>query len=406
MPGMIFRPMPSRRSSIPLVVAVVLLCSDMAFAATGDPLNILVGTTQTRDDNVFRAPAAFAPVADTISSSYLGIVFDTDLSMQHLHAEAFGNDTRYEKLQDRYLNNTGSRYQAGWQGWLWHELKIDANWNRSEALAGFADFRSTIKNIVTNANGTLRLQYLLTPDWSLVGLVASGSSTNGAAANAASDSKTRSGELGVQYDSPLGNRLGLVVRNSIGHYPNRQLVPGFSFVDNSYRQQDIEGSMTWVATGLSHFDLHLAQTRRDQDDIPQRNFKGVTGSASWDWALTPIAAINTYVGRDLGATDDLRANYAVTRSIGIAPRWTPTPKLTVQARIEKRDRTFGGDPRFSLAGTSVPGDTTRSTNLSVQYAATQAIQLSLSATHETRNSSDPTLPYSSNVLSLSGQLMF
>lgn len=401
---LIFRPLLTRW--VPLLAIWVWGFQPVTpvFAIDGDPLRLILAKTLTHDDNVFRAPAAFAPVSDTITSTSVGLTLDTHLSLQHVHLEAFSNSSLYDRL--RYLNNTGSRYQAAWQGQLGDSLRIEASWNRGQSLAGFADFRSTIKNVVTTENDLLRLQYLITPDWSLIATGAHGSNINGTTANAASDSRTDSGELGLQYDSPLGNHIGIVARETKGRHPNLEFVPGFSLVDNSYREKDLEVNVRWAPNIVSQLGFSVSKTRRDHKDIPQRNFSGTIASVSYDWIPSTMAAINIYLRRDLGAQDIFLANYAVTRSIGIAPRWSPTQQITVQARAERRLREFGGDPRFVISNASIPTDTTNSFSLSAQYAATPAVLLSLFLQHDARASTDPTLPYESNTASMTAQLVF
>ena len=375
-----------------------------AFAIDGDPLRLILAETLTHDDNVFRAPASFTPLSDTITSTSVGLTLDTHLSLQHVHLEAFSNSSRYDRL--RYLNNTGSRYQAAWQGQLGDSLKIDASWNRTQSLAGFADFRSTIKNIVTTENDLIRLRYLITPDWSLIASGTHGSNINGTATNAVSNSRTDSGEFGLQYDSTLGNRIGIVTRETRGRYPNLEFVPGLSLVDNSYREKEIEVNVLWAPSVVSQLGFSVGKTRRDHNDIPQRNFSGTVASVSYDWIPSTMAAINIYLRRDLGAQNIFLANYAVTRSMGIAPRWSPTQKITLQARAERRLREFGGDPRFAISTASVPTDTTNSYSLSAQYAATSAVLLSAFLQHDVRVSTDPTLPYDFTSAAMTLQFIF
>jgi hypothetical protein len=152
--------------------------------------------------------------------------------------------------------------------------------------------------------------------------------------------------------------------------------------------------------------LRAGQTKREQNDLPQRNFSGATGNLTFDYAVTGITSINATMGRDLTPQDLNLANYAVVRSFGIGVRWAPTPKISTVARIDRQSREFGGPQGVSTASALIPTDTTRSTSLVLLYAPTNAIQLSMQLRHEVRESNDPTLPYVSNVGTLSGILSF
>lgn len=386
-------------------LTLALIGSFPALAGAGDPLSLVLGVNRNHDDNMFKAPSSVAPVSDTVQTETVGLLFDTHLSRQEFHAEVYGNSSHYDRL--KYLDNTSSRRMATWQGAFGHSLKADASWNYSTSLAGFADFRATIKNIVTSESRSFRAQYVITPDWSFQTVYTKYSFTNGVPTNKASDSESNSREAGFRYESALGNRMGIVARTTEGGYPNRQLVPGVvNHVDNSYRQTDGELSTSWAVSGASRLSLRGARTRREHDDVPQRDFSGYTGDASWDWAPSAKTALRIYAKHDLGATEMLLANYAITRTYGLNTQWQASAKISTSLSLENRRRTFGGDPRFVLSGTPATGDMTRSASLAIQYAVTNRAQVSVTVKHDKRTADDPLLPYVSNSLGLNAQITF
>jgi exopolysaccharide biosynthesis operon protein EpsL len=393
------------RSCCALVIAASACgLPDSAYADADDLLKLILTETLTHDDNVYRTSSAAAPpIVDTITSTTVGLTLDTNLSRQHLRIALSQSESRYKRLAA--LNNSGSNYQWAWQGTFPGKLTTDASWSRSVSLASFADQTSTLaKDVVTTESSSFRLGYLIHPDLPIYVQVANGSSSNSVATLATNDARTTSTEVGVQYNSPLGNQAGLLLRKTVGRYPNRQVVAGL--VDNSYRQDDAQATVQWKPGFKSTIDFRVGQTQRIEDDLPQHNFTGATGSLSFDWALTDMISINAKAGRELTALDfslTNSVNYAVVQSHGVGVRWAPTSKISAVARIDEHARVLGG----GVGNVVVMTDTTRVSSLALQYAPMRAVQLSVQLNHEVRESNNSlTLPYVSNTGLLGATLSF
>jgi exopolysaccharide biosynthesis operon protein EpsL len=391
------------RGSLALAISACLVAIP-AFAGESDPLKLILSETLTHDDNVFRRARSAAPVADSYSSSSVGLMFDTDLSRQHIHGEASKNNTRFNQL--KLLDNEGSNVQFGWQGSFPGRLKLDAHLGRSESLANYEDIRtSTAKDIVTNESASLRLSYALHPDWSISAQMSNGKTTNSAVTSASNDTKTKTAELSLQYDSPLGNQAMLLLRTTDGRYPNRQVVAS-GLVDNSYRQNELQALVRWAPSAKSAFNVRIGRTRREQEQLPQRNFTGATGSLSFDWAATSKTSFNVTAGRDVSPQDFGLAKYAIVRSYGIGAGWLPTAKISTRLQLNYQSRIYGGDVGLASGAAPIPTDATRSASLSLHYTPIRALNLSMQYSHEVRESNNPALPFSSNIATLSGTLTF
>jgi Putative beta-barrel porin 2 len=221
-------------------------------------------------------------------------------------------------------------------------------------------------------------------------------STNSEASLAFNDLKTNSTEAGILYNSPLGNQASLFARRTDGRYPN---LP--SPIGNSFQQDDIQAAVQWKPGVKSAVNLQFGHTRREQANLPQRDFSGTTGRMTIDWAPTGVTSINATMGREVTPITAISvqnfnlANFAVVRSYGIGVRWTPTTKVSADAKLSRQSREFG----------AVPADTTTASSLALRYMPISAIQILLQFNHEARRSDNPALvlPYTSNVgvLSLS-----
>jgi exopolysaccharide biosynthesis operon protein EpsL len=381
------------------------LAASAASALEGDPLALTLGRTTSRDDNVFRASANNAPVADTITTSFVGVSLDERYSLQAVHLDLQGNNNRYAKLSA--LDYDGYRGTAQWLWKVGQSLSGDLAWNRTQTLSGFADIRSLDRNINVADSRSFSAAYAIHPDWSAYLRTTSATYTNSAAANFASDATNHSVELGFQYSGAQGNHAGIHLRTTDGRYPNRQLVPGaLNLVDNSYREEALQSTFAWVPSGASRLTAGLGYLKRNHFDVPQRNFTGFIGNVGWDWTATGNTTINLTASRQIGAQEFILANYLVTRTLAFGPRWSPTAKISVEARVERSLRAYGGDPRFIVGNFAEPSDAVTASNLSLQYAPEQFLQLALSIRREQRTSSNAASEYDSNVTTVTAQFKY
>ena len=365
-----------------------------ATAADNDPLKLILAQTLSHDSNVFRT--AVAPVADTIASTTVRLTLDMNLSRQHLQAALSQSESRYGQLSN--LNNNASSYQFSWQGVIAARWATTASWARSESLSSFADLRNTrVRNIVTTESTGFRLGYSPHPDWPVFVNLANVDSSNSTATLAINDSMTSSSEVGFQYNTPLGNQVALSVRNTEGRYPKRTgLVAGAS------HQNDLQAAFLWRPGIKSSLGVSISKTHREQENLPQANFSGATGRLNFDWAPTVKTSVNATMGRELAPTtvssvQELNtANFTVGRSYGVGLRWLATEKISTEARFSYLSRTLGGNAL----------DTMTSSSLSLQYLPLRSVQMSLQLRRDVRESSNPLLPYTSNLGMLSATVTY
>jgi hypothetical protein len=284
-----------------------------------------------------------------------------------------------------------------WQGEFRGRWTTDASWSHSDSLANFADVRNTLaKDIVTAESASFRLGYLPHPDWPIYVQLANSNASNSAATLAINDLRTNSTEIGLQYNSPLGNQATLLVRKTSGHYPY------LTSLDSDYSQDDIQAGVRWKPGIKSALSLQIGHTRREEDGQPQLNFSGPTEHLTFDWAPMAMTSINATMGRDITPITAITVqgfylvNYALVQSYGIGALWALTSKVSAGPRIDYQSREVAG----------VPLDKTTGSSLVLQYAPIRAVQMSMQLKHEVRESDIPGIPYVSNVGMLTATLSF
>lgn len=380
-------------------------------ADAGDAFNFLVGQSVMRDDNIFRLPGGAdaqtligsGERGDTVSTTYAGVYFDKLAGRQRLRASLNASHVRYGRFSR--LDYDGTDLKGGWNWELGNRWRGEIAYSRSEVLTDFGDFRSPVKNVNIYQRLSYGANYEFHPDWSVGANVFRVRSDNSSPLRETGKYEADGAEAVVQF-TPRGENYGaLRLRRTDGAYPNREVTPG-GLVDNSYRQDEIEGSLGWRPTWASRLDARIAGVRRSHDQVPVRDFSGATGRLSWDWLMIGSTRFNITARREIGAQDDILSSYVVTRGISLSPTWMPTARTSVQATLERRVRNYRGDPVAILSGIEKREDRLRVASLSASYAPATSLQFSVTLRREQRESNYAGLPYRANAAFANAQFSF
>ena len=382
-----------------------------ARADQADAFNFSLSQGWQHDDNLFRLSPQMLSVykqagrktSDDQSTTSLIAMVDKTYSLQRLRAKLSYNLVRYQR--NSYLDYNGHAYDAGWDWRIGKRFSGTVSWNSSESQSSFADM-AAVKNINRRTSRSISANYWFHPDWT-IGASATGSeSSNPSAVQKTSDFRSHGHEFLVRYTPRSGNSLDLAVRESNGRYPNRQVVAGVSTVDNSYIEKVAELRGNWQLSGLSRISFRAGQTKRQHDEVSARNFKGFTGNLSWDWQPTGKLAFKTSARREIGATDDTTANYVVTTAYSFMPVWSLSAKSSVQGRLERTERSYGGDPVTAFSGAEKRNDTIQLIGLSASWAPDTALMFSAYANREKRKSNMANSDYRDTTVGVSAQFSF
>lgn len=335
-----------------------------------------------RDNNVFRIPDGTPPRpiigssdrADNIYRYGAELKADIPASRQRILFEAQLEHRDYEQFG--FLDHDAYRLGAAWKWAAGPQWSGDIGYGKRRFLASLAELQAPIKDLITEDRAYASAGYRFTPRWRVRGGVESYDWKHSDPTRIALDNRTSSGTVGLDYVTPQENSIGGQFKYSYGDYPNRQVVPGGT-VDNNFEEYESSAVAHWAVTGKSTLDARLGYTSRVHDQLPQRDFDGVTGRLNYDWFVAAKTILNFAVWREIRSIEDVDASYVLSEGWGIGPSWAPTSKLVFQAKYVREDRDYRGDPGFVLTGGPQREDTFRGLRLAAGYAPRRNIELAV-----------------------------
>lgn len=364
-----------------------------------------------RDSNVFRLSDSTGPVAalgatkksDTIYRVGAGLRATARQGRQRVLFDLQAEHRNFDHFNQ--LDHT--RYRAGvdWQWVAGSRLSGNAGFTRRKFLADLGDIQANIKDMITEDSAFLSAAYLVTPRWRARGALDWVRREHDAPVRAVLDARVLGATAGLDYLTPAGNSVGGQVRVSQGEYPNAQLIGG-QLIVNDYDETETSLVARWAATGKSTFEARAGYTRREHDQVPQRDFDGFTGRLDWDWFIANKTLLNVAIWRQLNSLELADAAYAVTEGWGLGPAWAPTVKLVFQARYFDEDRDYEGNAALAVPGAVARRDTVRGVSLTAGYTPRRNMQFTLGVERGDRDSNLVGGDYDYTLISASARLLF
>jgi hypothetical protein len=141
-------------------------------------------------------------------------------------------------------------------------------------------------------------------------------------------------DIGLDYLARSGNKIGIVFRHSEGEYQYAPI--------NAYSQNELKAKIDWQVTGKTFVQFLGGVARREYTLNPQRDSSLPSARLTAYWQATAKTAVSLGIWRELGATDNLSANYASNRGVSLASTWDATSKIRVDALLSAEKRDYNG----------------------------------------------------------------
>ncbi|MFO1318338.1 MAG: XrtB/PEP-CTERM-associated polysaccharide biosynthesis outer membrane protein EpsL [Burkholderiales bacterium] len=381
-----------------LGIALALGCS-AAFALQGDRIRPSAALNYTYFDNVYY-------LDDRLNASQLAIIKNGQKSDQVLGVRlGLDVDHYYQRqtfaLRSQITDNRHMTYdQLNYVAynargvWTWvagTRYDGDLGLEKTQVASTLYDFRTTdrtVRNLRDQTSFFGSGMVKMTADWKLRGALRYNNIDNSLSRFNSQDRQEWVAEAGSRYYSKgSDDYLGLNFRYVDGRFPNREVV-NTSTVDNGFHQYTLEGQVDYQYTGLTRISGSLGYTTRQQRQLSQRNFSGITGRLTGTYALSSKTSLTGAVFREIGSWEDITANYIVTTGLSLGVSQGLTEKLSAQLSASARHRSFQGDPLAVASVLPKRADRLNSYSASLIWTPTRLTRFDLSLSYDTRDAND------------------
>ncbi|HEX6003481.1 MAG TPA: XrtB/PEP-CTERM-associated polysaccharide biosynthesis outer membrane protein EpsL [Burkholderiales bacterium] len=374
----------------------------------------------THDDNIFRfsdstAVPAGVSKSDTIYRVGARLRANIPVSQQRIVVDARVDNYTFDN--NSRLDHVNYRAGAAWNWQVGPLVSGDLGYRRRRYLGDLGEIQAPLKDMITEDRIFASGGVLVTPRWRVRAAGDWFKWEHGAATRDELDLRVTSGTIGLDYVTPANNSLGLQFKQSHGDYANREILASGTTVGNDYDESETSAVARWNITAKSVINARLGYTKREHDEVPSRDFGGMTGRLSVDWDAGAKTLINAVVWREIrsvlefGTLEQAASSYILSSGVSIGPSWAPTSKLVFQAALLHEKREYKGDP--GPAFNVFPGaagvrreDTLNGYRLAAGYAPIRSVRLSLSYDRGERDSNFAPFEYTFNRVSANGEFRF
>lgn len=374
-------------------VAVALgVTGQPAIAKEGDTFRPFVSYTRYYDSNLYRLAESEEALVPQLSDQYsvlsAGLNVDWQPGRQRILASASKNLVRYSRYS--HLDYDGSDYQLRWNWRLGNHWSGLVGATQQVTQSSFGDqLGLPINNTVTRENRFANAEWQFHPRWQVGVGAETASGTNSTRQQAVLDYVQDSVSATLGYATPKGSKLRVQLRNVDGEYPNRPV----TYVDRRYTQTEYNLLGDWSVTGKLTARGRIGYTQRANDTLSQRDFSGLTGRLSADYAPTGKTVLNWAIYRELGNSDDINASYQINTGTSLGAAWLVTSKITLRANGSFENRTFDGDTGVMIPGLVRRDEDTLSGSLTLSYAPVRIATIDVGLQAGRRDSNIPVNAY-------------
>lgn len=375
------------------IVLTLALAAGPASADEYDVFTPYVRGHYGYDSNLFRLQDKQAAQSvlgrSSLSESWYTLAAGLDanvrFSRQAVKAHAELNQTRFDTYGA--LDYDGRDLLLKWDWLAGNRLSGNVGVAENLTQASYANVRQPVSNLVRTRRGFFQGAAKVGSPWQLLFGFDRTQTRNDAFELQAQDATTDRANAGVEFETAKGSTLGFMSRFTDGRYPNRQTI-GATSVNNDYRQWDNGFVMGWAPSGKTKMTGALNYTQRAYDEVPQRDFSGVTGLLALDWMVTAATTLKASLHRDIGAIDNTTASYALNNGVALGADWQATSKLALNTRVRYDLIDYAGDPGVTLAGQPAREDRLTTLQAGLEYAVLRNTQLGFSLQRGIRQSSE------------------
>lgn len=377
-------------------------------ALPGDVFVPYIEYSKNHYDNLLRLPdEATALVrfgspqlSDSYSTTLGGLRFDQTWGRQHVTADLSENDNRYDHFsQYDYVGKDG---RANWKWVLGNRLQGNLATMYNQSMTPFQDdilSVQNVRNIKTQRTNSADLAWLFHPSWRLGAGYTRYDVNYSAAILGAGNQRSDNVDLGVSYLARSGSSIGLVFRNIRGSYDGLQAFND-QLYNNNYVQKEAKVSVDWRVTGKSRLQFLGGPVQRKRTYFTSRDYSGFNARLTASTQSTGKLSMSASIWREVGALDDLNANYALTDGVSFTPVLLISSKFFLNGTATYQRLDYSGAQVIAGLTPSNRRDTFGRTGVDLTYRAGPSLSVTTSVSREVRDSNLPLFDYRTKGVSL------
>lgn len=374
---------------------------DAPVLAVDDPIRFHAGYSVARDSNLLRVSDDVAEEeSDTLHRLEAGVELKLNLARQLATIRLDASRNEFERFSELDHDGRDLLGRLDWQ--IGNRLRGDVGYTNTRTLNTLVELQSPIRDQLTQQRGFASARYFLDPNWSVSSGLEHYELEHSANVNEVFDRREDSIYLNLYYLNVAKNQIGLQFKAINGELPEREFQPGI-FVDNDYRQFELNAIADWYLTGKTLLQGGMGYTRRNYRELGDRDFDGVAGRLTLNWLPTGKIQVAFTGRREITAVEDFSATHAIVTGLTVAPVWTPTAKIRVEGGFYYEERDFEGEVASSNERRS---DEVHGANLTLSYMPREKIRLALLAKTENRDSNRVFRDYRYEIVGISVRIEF
>ena len=347
----------------------------------GYPRNLWANVGVMRDDNVLRRPSGGE--SETISRLGVGARVDQRVyGRQSVRLEARGDLYLFDRFDE--LNHLAYGLLGEWLWELGNSLSGTLGYARRRFQTDLAERQAPIEDLVTENSFYGSAAYRLTPDWRLRG----GFEVLDLDRPESVEAETSSRGLfaGIDYVTPLGNAIGLEVRQAEGDAAVPEDVAGVRLVNNDYDEREIALVAAYNPGVRLRLGARVGRTERTYSELPGRDFDGTTYRFEVSWLPGNKTLLGFEAYKEPRSIIEIAASHVLVEGVSFGPSWAPTAKLVFSARAFREERDYSGDPAAELGVATIREETLRGLRLSAGWELTRRYRLGVAIDNGERSS--------------------
>jgi len=387
---------------LPVVVFALAFAFPSRHAAAQEgplsPLGLRLGTSLTRDSNVFRV--SDGAQSDTFRTTFAGLDLDKSFSQQRLIASITKTETRHDKFSS--LDRDALDYNGNFYWRAGPRFSGVLHVDHSESVVEFDDAQGTttlIKRTTDKRDATVDI--LIYNRWHLLARFYEAKSTTSQLFLAQPSSDVNAREVGLRYVTGSLNSVTLSKRSRRGQNILPNGLDRVNLIDTDFTENESELQATWNVTGKSALNGRLTWLERNHQNFPQRDFSGTAGELGYLWTPTGKLSLRLSAARNiLPWTADTQASYRVDDIFAFRPTWQVSDKI----RLSLAPVLTVSDFR-APGGASVRHDDLLGVTFAAEWSPYQGVLLVATLQHSQRKSTHP-VEFKDSVATLNASLKF